>query len=126
MVHRPEKVWERDCTRNNWCCWSPSSSWTLDLSVKYHFTADITVVENPVVSATNEEAMDVTGGGETDPELPLGTSTDVGVGINGSGTTPQLPKPKGSCAKVQLLCCGMINETMPLALLTCFCAHIGL
>ena len=55
-------------------------------------------------SATNEEAMDVTGGGETDPELPLGTSTDVGVGIKGN-TTPQLPKPGGSCAKVQFLCC---------------------
>ena len=60
------------------------------------------VEENPVFSATNEEAMDVTGGGGTDPELPLATSTDVRVGINESDTTPQPPKPRESGAKVQV------------------------
>lgn len=51
-------------------------------------------------SATNEEAMDV---GGTDPELPLATYTDVGVGINESDTTPQLPKPRENCAKVKVV-----------------------
>ena len=60
------------------------------------------VKENLVFSATNEEAMDVTGDGSTDPELPLAISTDVRVGINDSDTTPQLPKPREGCAKVQV------------------------